>query len=251
MLSTTDLKPEFDGTFAKVLDSFYVYAGDLSDIYVQKFFREFGYWDEELTLWMVKNIKPGWTCLDIGANTFYFAELLARLVGENGKVLAFEPIKRLCEMHHQIKSFNRGPEIADIEIYNYGLSDSHGDKIIAIWDTNVGGSGIIGHHVEAVDAEHGNLHTENIKVKRLDEVFTDKIDFIKMDIEGHESWAFEGFPESALECPLLVVELGMHQPQKFFDWLEENYVMEFLNGTIATTEEIKKHHVVNVLLKKI
>ena len=37
-------------------------------------------------------IKPGYVCLDIGANVGYYATFLSDLVGLNGKVLAVEPV---------------------------------------------------------------------------------------------------------------------------------------------------------------
>ncbi len=82
-----------------MLNSFYVYTGDQTDKYVQATCREQGYWDKELTEWMIRNIQPGWVCLDIGANIFYFTEVMARRVGPSGRVLAFEPIERLCKSY--------------------------------------------------------------------------------------------------------------------------------------------------------
>jgi FkbM family methyltransferase len=40
---------------------------------------------------MRENIKPGMTVLDVGANIGFYSVLLSELVGENGKVYAFEP----------------------------------------------------------------------------------------------------------------------------------------------------------------
>ena len=54
-------------TFSKVLDSFYVYTGDDKDKMTQDWCKTGGYWDKELTEWMIANIQPGWTCLDVGA----------------------------------------------------------------------------------------------------------------------------------------------------------------------------------------
>jgi len=42
--------------------------------------------------WFSKNVAPVETWLDVGAHYGYTAIALRRLVGENGRVIAFEPM---------------------------------------------------------------------------------------------------------------------------------------------------------------
>lgn len=237
-------------TFSKVLDSFYVYTGDKTDRYVQATCKNQGYWDKELTEWMIKNIQPGWTCLDIGANIFYFTEVMARLAGPNGSVLAFEPINRLCNTYSVAKTFNDYNEVSPISVHPFALSNKEDGLILNIWEENIGGSGIVGEHRIGNDGQHGSFYTEEIAAKRLDDVYTGNVDFMKIDVEGHERFVFEGFSEAAWKCPLIVVELGSGQPDEFLVELNDKYTMEFLNGEAATFERIKQHDVVNVLLRR-
>jgi len=37
-------------------------------------------------------VQPGWTAIDVGANIGYFTLLMAKRVGPQGKVIAFEPL---------------------------------------------------------------------------------------------------------------------------------------------------------------
>jgi FkbM family methyltransferase len=237
-------------TFSKVLDSFYVYTGDKTDKYVQRSCIDSGVWDKQLTEWMIQNIKPGWTCLDIGANIFYFTEVMSRLTGPTGSVLAFEPITRLCDMYSIAKTFNSYDESSPIFVHPFALSDKEDDLILNIWEENIGGSGIVGEHRIGNDGQHGNFYTQEIAAKRLDNVYADKVDFMKIDVEGHERFVFEGFSDAAWECPLIVVELGSGQPDEFLVQLNDKYTMEFLNGEAASFERIKQHDVVNVLLRR-
>jgi FkbM family methyltransferase len=236
-------------TFTKVLDSFYIYTGDKTDQYVQYNCFNDGVWDPELTQWMINNIQPGWTCLDIGANIFYFTEVLSRLAGKEGKVLAFEPIKKLCQSYYITKHLNDYTNTAPIEVFEFALSSKEDILELKVYDENIGASTITGSFVEHMNITFGNYKLENITAKRLDSIKLDKIDFIKMDIEGHERFAFEGFSEAAKKCPLIIVELGYWQPDYFLQELESKYIMEFLNGNKASIEEIKKYGVVNILLK--
>lgn len=237
--------------FSKVLDSFYVYTGDVTDKYVQRSCIDLGIWDKELTEWMIANIKPGWVCLDIGANIFYFTEVMARVVGKMGSVLAFEPITRLCNSYEAARTFNNYLNVGDIEVFNVALSNKRDNLVLNIWEENIGGSGIVNEHQSGNHGQHGNFHTEEIFADRLDSVYDGPIDFIKIDVEGHERFVFEGFPESAKQCPLIVVELGAGQPDEFLIELKNKYSMEFLNGQEATFEAIKQHDVVNVLLRRL
>ena len=237
-------------TFSKALDSFYVYTGDNKDRYVQATCKSNGYWDMELTQWMISNIKPGWTCLDIGANIFYFTEVMARATGTSGRVLSFEPITRLCRSYEAARALNDYSEVGQIDVFNIALSNKKDNLILNIWEENIGGSGIVNEHQVGNHGQHGNFYTEEIYSDTLNSLYDGKIDFIKMDIEGHERFAFEGFSKAAWECPLLVVELGSGQPDEFLIELNDKYTMEFLNGEAASFERIKQHNVVNVLLRR-
>ena len=237
--------------FSKVLDSFYVYTGDVTDKYVQRSCIDLGIWDKELTEWMIANIKPGWVCLDIGANIFYFTEVMARISKGGGKVLAFEPMTRLCNMYEVSKTFNSYEDCAEVEVFPFALSNKEEDLILNIWEENIGGSGIVSQHNVGNHGQYGKFYTQSIKSNRLDSVYDGPIDFIKIDVEGHERFVFEGFSESAKQCPLIVVELGAGQPDEFLIELKDKYSMEFLNGQEATFEAIKQHDVVNVLLRRL
>ncbi len=248
-MNTTNILTE-SISFSKVLNSFYVYTGDKTDRYVQKSCKDDGIWDKELTEWMIQNIKPGWTCLDIGANIFYFTEVMARAVGESGTVLAFEPITRLCKSYDIARSLNDYYGVGHIDVFNIALSNKKDTMFLNIWEENIGGSGIVNEHQSGNHGQHGKFHTEEINADRLDSVYKDRIDFIKIDVEGHERFVFEGFSEDAKSCPILVVELGSGQPDDFLIELNNKYTMEFLNGEAATFERIKEHDVVNVLLRR-
>jgi FkbM family methyltransferase len=237
-------------TFSKALDSFYVYTGDATDRYVQATCKNSGYWDMELTQWMIKNLQPGWTCLDVGANIFYFTEVMARVVGKDGHVLSFEPISRLCNSYESARVLNDYSNAAEITIFNTALSNKKDNLILNIWEENIGGSGIVNDHQSGNHGQHGNFYTEEISANTLNSLYSGKIDFIKMDVEGHERFVFEGFSKEAWGCPLLVVELGSGQPDEFLVELNDKYTMEFLNGEEATFERIKQHDVVNVLLRR-
>jgi FkbM family methyltransferase len=188
--------------------------------------------------------------LDIGANIFYFTEVMARRVGPSGRVLAFEPIERLCKSYTVATILNDYSNVGQIDVFNIALSNKKDNMVLNIWEENIGGSGIVHEHQSGNHGQYGNFYTEEINADTLDSTYTGKIDFMKIDVEGHERFVFEGFSEEARKCPLLVVELGSGQPDEFLVELNDKYTMEFLNGEAATFERIKEHDVVNVLLRR-
>src|SRR5690242_1152800 len=69
---------------------------DLDDLFMSdrnaiKYTRHYGVCEPELMDVMTRVIKPGDTVVDGGANIGYFSLLMAKLVGEAGRVYAFEP----------------------------------------------------------------------------------------------------------------------------------------------------------------
>ena len=50
--------------------------------------------ERPLLRWFAANVKRGETWLDVGAHYGYTAIALSRLVGESGRVFAFEPVVR-------------------------------------------------------------------------------------------------------------------------------------------------------------
>ncbi len=58
-------------------------------------------YDEELAWLMIRVLKPGDLAIDVGANLGFFTLLMSQLVGETGRVLAFEPVAKNIELLRQ------------------------------------------------------------------------------------------------------------------------------------------------------
>jgi FkbM family methyltransferase len=239
-------------TFSKVLDSFYLDTSYEKDRYVQDNCKKYAIWEPDLTKWMVENIKPGWICLDMGFNIGYYSELMGRLVGKSGKIFAFEPIVELIDKYNNVKKLNNYSECAEIVVFPYALSDKEEDLIIWLNGENVGGSFIINdsHDLNNLNNTHPDSKGINIKSKTLKNLYDGPIDFIKIDIEGYEPMAWEGFSNAAKNCNLIVAELGSHQPLEFLTKIDSNYNMYNLDETQTTIEQICEIGLVNVVLRR-
>lgn len=138
-------------------------------------------------------VREGDVVLDIGANVGAHTLLLAKTVGAGGKVLAFEPTDYALEKLQKNRSLN--PDLAGrIECYQYMLVDetaagTRTPEIYSSWPLGQDGD---------VHALHrGQLKTTNgAQAQTLDHVIAslglDKVDFIKLDIDGFECGMMRG-----------------------------------------------------------
>jgi FkbM family methyltransferase len=163
-------------------------------------------WEPIETELVQKEVKKGYTVIDIGANIGYYTLLFAKLVGKEGKVYAFEPEPNNL---HLLKK--------NIEINNYqnviieqkAVSDT--TKNVNLFTAKQG----IGEH-RINFSWFGNNGIE-VKAIKLDDYINEKIDFIKIDIEGAEYNALLGMKkilESNDDIKILV-EYGKSQLNEF------------------------------------
>jgi FkbM family methyltransferase len=130
-------------------------------------------------------VGPGQVVLDIGANIGYFAIAMSRLVGEKGRVIAFEPTVYYGEVLNKNLEAN---QIRNCEVISYGLSSEEAELMAYVGDSSA--------TLHWWLPETEPRVSEPIKLQRLDDIVDDlgidRIDFIKMDIDGHEPFFFEG-----------------------------------------------------------
>jgi len=253
LLNTHPQNRHLVGDFAYVLDSFYLHTNS-SDQYVSYCCRNYGIWEEDFTQWLISNIQEGWKCLDIGFNIGYHAEVLSRLVGKSGKVWAFEPNLELIEKYKEARKLNNYENCADIVMLPIALSNEDAELNLCIPSRNIGNASIVSQEEDRPfgSASDDTFTFQKVQAKRLDSFFNEPVDFIKIDIEGHEPQAWEGFPEIVKNCPLIVAELGPYHPVEFLQWIKDTYHMSLLNGQETSPEQILSHpHHLNVVLRKI
>lgn len=145
-----------------------------------------------------KELKVGDTFVDIGANIGQHSLFASRLVGESGKVISFEPIFRL---YNQLKKSVHINNFENIKLYNVACGKEEKDSDIFFMKNNYGGSSIL-----ANDRTDG---TEKIKIIRGDNILKkeDKINFIKIDVEGYEYYALKGIEDTiSKHKPKILIE---------------------------------------------
>lgn len=122
-------------------------------------------------------IKPGMNILDIGANIGETSMAFSKLTGEKGRVFSFEPDPQTFARLVKHLELNGCTNVIPV---NKGLGQKAGELFLEEGEHNSGGNRI------SPDQQHG----KKIAVTTLDHFVTEskleKIDFIKIDVEGYE-----------------------------------------------------------------
>ena len=150
-----------------------------------------GRYEEATTRWVLQNLRPRMTFVDVGANIGYYTLLASRLVGDEGRVFAFEPLPR------QFEALTRNLEAnscANVVALNRAVGRESGQAFL----TDEGESSYLGNAGVSVE------------VVSLDDFFAARgwppIGLLKLDIEGGELAVLGGMTElSARNTQLAVV----------------------------------------------
>ena len=125
-------------------------------------------------------IKPGMTVLDIGAHIGWHTLRMAHRVGDAGRVIAFEPIGAFRKDLQQHLAKNRLQR--RVAVVPIALSDIDGKRPCITSEDSA----------SLCECDDAQL----VKVRRLDDVAVEmglpRIDFIKLDVDGHELRVLDG-----------------------------------------------------------
>jgi len=147
-----------------------------------------GYYEELETKFVGKILGPGMTMLDIGANRGYYTLLASRRVGPCGRVVAFEPSPRERRFLKCNLVLNRCKNVA---VEPMALGSRSGEANLYVVARY--GSGC--NSLRPPDTELP-VATAHVSVSSLDDYLRlrriDRVDFVKMDIEGGELDVLKG-----------------------------------------------------------
>jgi FkbM family methyltransferase len=179
-------------------------------------------------------VRPGHVLFDLGANVGFYTLFASRLVGDGGRVIAFEPAKRNIAYLHRHLGMNR---IANCEVIEAAVSWKDGTAFFDVSTLPVTG------HISRKAAESGY----EVATVALDKLFQDGAipspNVIKCDIEGGEYDALVGAREILRRCrpAVLLATHGADVHERCCRLLMDlGYRLESLaeGKDIATTDEL-------------
>jgi len=150
-------------------------------------------YDTEEIRSVLRMFKSDWVVLDVGANVGFWTVPMTKALGPGGRVHAFEPVSSNNLRLRENVRLNGLQSIT--EIHELGLSDRRATLRISLREDFANGSDT-GNAAIVIDDSDGRFQCGMIEVDTLDNIFPSlnvkRLDFIKVDIEGHEDRFLNG-----------------------------------------------------------
>ena len=214
---------------------------------VSNFIWRYGYFEEDVCLFMLYLLQRGMTFVDVGAHFGFFTLLGAYLVGREGKVVSFEPIP---DTYRQLKKNIAG--CPNVDLYNYAAFSQETD--IKFYD--------YGQEYSAFNSAFG-MRTESdpvnskreliVKARTIDNIIKEggheHVDLVKIDAESCEMHVLIGMNETLkTHRPNVILEVGdfefdgVPKSEEIVTWLQDRGFSpyEFYNGVFV--KHYKKAH---------
>lgn len=134
-------------------------------------------------------LRPGMTFVDVGANWGYFTLLASHLVGRDGRVLGLEPDPRLFSV---LEENVRRNALARTTLLPVAAAREGGTLLLAGFDEAAGNFGISRIVADAAVGGRVFLVRADSLDRILEEERVERVDLLKMDIEGAEGAALAG-----------------------------------------------------------
>lgn len=166
-----------------------------------------GYYSEAELMTLASILKDDSVFVDIGANKGVFTVFAAKRL-PNGRVLSFEPTSKNYNVLKRNVDVNK---FDNVELFEIGISDKH--KVIPIYGPNeryLDGTKNEGAFSIFASEKTGQF-LQDIEVDSLDSILrnnpSQKIDVIKIDVEGSEVDVLNGMIQTILKYkPYILIE---------------------------------------------
>jgi FkbM family methyltransferase len=229
----------------RVLGKYLVYA-DAQETGITPHLAMDGYWESWITTTLARTVRPGWHCLDVGANHGYYTLVMADGVGPEGCVVPVEPTPRLAELLRETLDVNGFPHVT---VAQQAATDTAGERLQLVVPARRSLNARLSQEVGPTDAV---AEVESTTVDALTRDWP-RVDLIKIDVEGAEESVWRGMQRTLADNPeiVLLLELNVERyndPRGFVGVIED---AGFRLRYIDTDAEIKDVTVDELLTRQV
>lgn len=201
-----------------------------------------GLWDPPLTKLINETLEPGGVFVDVGAHSGYFTLLAAQQVGPLGRVIAIEPNPHILD---ELVENIGASGLTNVAVQRSACTDTDEERYLYIYDaTNSSRSSLSSANVASRDVALVHCTTLDSLLKNLG---LDRVDLIKIDVEGAELSVLKGAAWTLQELkPSIVLELDADLLGGFDVGVED--VVAFLKNSQYVCHDLGGHS--NYLFKR-
>jgi FkbM family methyltransferase len=187
-----------------------------------------GIYDLIVTEALWRLIDSGETAIDVGVNIGYMTTIMAKRVGETGKVLSFEPNPEVYEeLSENIKLWQEDLGWHQIHAQKIALSNQSGLGVLSIPQANREEASLVSTtQVRNTQNNESHFKTYTVSLKTLDELLKsdESIGLIKIDVEGHELEVLQGATDLITKQKIRDIIFEEHRgyPSPVSQFLEEH-----------------------------
>jgi len=148
---------------------------------------------------LFQHLKPGSRFIDVGANLGIYTVSAAMVVGSAGRVTAIEPTPTTAAVLRENIQLNGLKETGIVTLVEAAAGARSGRATLAVYPANSGHNSLYAKGSEDV--------TVDVAVISLDDLIPsgERIDVVKIDVEGAELDVIKGMQRIAVENPGIVV----------------------------------------------
>lgn len=186
---------------------------DPNDKGMTEWFKRGEPWEPNESHWFVRTVKKGDTVVDVGANIGYYTLLAGHLVGDEGRVYAFEPDPANFVMLERNVRLNG---LTNVVLEQKAVSNEAGSIQLFLREEHFGD-----HRIYQPKGE--SRRSIDIEAVSLDDYFRGReaeIDFLKIDTQGAEAAIAKGMKQLVRANDKLVVVIE-YSPRHLRDFGSE------------------------------
>lgn len=206
-----------------------------------------GTYEPDIARVIQNNVDSGNTCIDVGSHIGYFTLYMRKLVGDNGRVFAFEPLKEGCELTNKSIEKNKYTNVTALQL---GLAEQDTTRDAHVFDDSS-----MANFLDSGFVTYSEKNVHKIKLAKLDTIYgenkADSLDFIKIDVEGYELNVIKGGIETIKRFkPKMLIEIhNLNNFKELYNILcKLEYSFEYLSGKPLNPDDIPQK-IFHVLVK--